>query len=266
MLSGELMPHTHFPENSVKHAINYCGWLILFVVFLLSGVVLADPVDSDHTIVLNTTGKEPLSTPDHQGLMDQLATEAFRRCGYTLMFDALPAERALRNADKGIIDGELARIKGMEKIYPNLIRVPEKLIDWYFVAYSKNPLDLANGWESLAQRNIAFITGWKIFEQNSPESASITKVRNADQLFTLLSRGRTDIALFNLASGNYLVEKLKLKDVKAQMPPLAVREMYIYLNKKHSRLVPILAKSLADMKSDGTYDKILNSGKTAERP
>jgi len=148
----------------------------------------------------------------------------------------------------------------MEKIYPNLIRVPEKLIDWHFVAYSKQPLDLTNGWESLANKNIAFITGWKIFEQHSPRSATVTKVRNADQLFTLLNKNRTDIALFNLAGGNYLIDKLHLEDVKAQSPPLAVREMFIYLNKKHSQLVPELARALSDMKTDGTYAKIVKSG------
>jgi len=95
----------------------------------MGNLCFADPVNKKHTITLNTTGYAPLSTPDQKGVMDLIAREAFRRCGYTLKLQTLPAERALHHADKGITDGELARIKGMEDIYPNLVRVPEKLID-----------------------------------------------------------------------------------------------------------------------------------------
>ena len=151
----------------------------------------------------------------------------------------------------------------MEKLYPNLIRVPEKLIDWYFVAFSKRSVELNEGWQSLSNQNIAFITGWKIYEKNTPPSATKTQVRNAEQLFTLLSRNRTDIALYNRSSGNYLIEKMKLDGIRELSPPLAVREMYIYLNKKHSRLVPKVAQALAEMKADGTYKRILETGKLA---
>jgi len=195
--------------------------------------------------------------------MDLIASEAFRRCGYHLVIESFPAERALQFANKGVIDGDFARIGGLEKIYPNLIQVPEKIIDWYFVAFSKKALDLSAGWQSLTGHNVAFITGWKIYEKNTPQSVSITKVKNAEQLFTLLSRNRTDIALYNRVSGEYLIKTLNLDGVKELSPPLAVREMFIYLNRKHSRLAPRLVKALAEMKADGTYSRLVEEGKSA---
>lgn len=239
-----------------------CRFLTLIQILGLTVLSVIAPVayaDTNRTIVLNTTGKEPLSTLDQKGVMDLIAVEAFRRCGYELRLETLPAERALRIANKGVIDGDLVRIRGLEELYPDLIRVPEKLMDWYFVAFSKQALNLSAGWESLANRNIAFITGWKIYEKNAPESATVTKVRNAEQLFTLLSRNRTDIALYNRVSGNYIIKKLKITEIREQATPLAVSEMFIYLNRKHSRLVPKVAKALAEMKADGTYERIWNN-------
>jgi polar amino acid transport system substrate-binding protein len=39
-------------------------------------------------------------------------------------------------------------------------------------------------------------------------------------------------------------------------PPIAVREMYLYLNKKHAALIPRISAALAQMKEDGEYQRI----------
>jgi len=236
---------------TITYALGFC------ILSLPSSVF---PSSELKPIYLNTTAKEPLSTSNQQGLMDLVATEAFRRCGYKLVLDKLPAERALRNADMGIIDGELSRIEGIETLYPNLVRVPEKIYDWYFVAFSKKSMELNNGWDSLSNHNIAFVNGWKIYEKFSPKTAIVTRTKNEDQLFNLLIRDRTDIVLYHRAGGHFIVKKLQLNDVKELSPPLAIKEMFIYLNKKHSRLVPKLAKALAELKADGTYSRIMDSG------
>jgi len=233
--------------------------IVLSLVLSFTAIAAPDTSASDQknlTLVVNTTGKEPMSTKDHNGFIDQIATEAFRRCGVNLVIDHLPAERALRNANKGILDGDLMRIEGLEKIYPDLIRVPEKLVDWYFVAFSTKPVDMSKGWGSLENHNVALITGWKIYENNVPKSAKITRVKDAEQLFTLLSRRRADVVLYNHSSGKEVIQKLGLTGITEQKPPLAVKQMYIYLNRKHAALVPGLAKALADMKADGTYARL----------
>lgn len=243
--------------------------VMLATVMCFSKTHIAESVENEitqPTIILNTTGDEPLNTPDQKGIMDLIAQKAFRRCGYRLKLDKLPAERALHSADMGLIDGELSRIEGIDETYPNLIRVPEKILDWYFVAFSKKILNLNNGWESLSNYNIAFINGWKIYESLTPRSARVIKTKNKEQLFNLLARDRTDIVLYHRVGGNYIVGQLKLKDVKELTPPLSVKEMFIYLNKKHSKLVPELAKAISDMKKDGTYDRIVNRNYASVNP
>ena len=214
--------------------------------------VLATPV-----IRLNTTGQPPLNTPNQQGFMDEVATEAFRRIGYQLKTVRLPAERGLKNANRGLVDGEMSRIQGLDKRYPNLVRVPEKIMDWEFVVFSDKPIDLEKGWRSLSNKSIAHINGWKIFEKNTPLSAEVTKVNNAGRLFKLLFKKRTDYILYERWGGLYLLREFGAKQVSLRYPPLATKEMFIYLHNSHSNLVPKLSAAITAMKDDGTYQTLV---------
>jgi len=207
------------------------------------------------SITLNTTGQPPLNTPQLTGFMDIVTQEAFKRINLKLKTIQLPAERGLKNANSGIEDGEMSRVMGMEKKYPNLIRVPEKLMDWQFVAFSSLEISLKNGWSDLAPYSLAYINGWKILETNA-NFPSVTKVRNNEQLFTLLKKKRTDIILFERWSGLLAKSKYNLNDIKILTPPLAEKSMYIYLHKKHKKLVLPLSNAIASMKSDGTYQRL----------
>lgn len=227
-------------------------------VSLLFFIVCIQSVSANPVFRINTTGNAPLNTPAQKGFMDEVATEAFARIGYTLKTTQLPAERGLKRANKGLVDGEMSRIKGLNKLYKNLVRVPEKIMDWEFVAFTYNPIDTAGGWRSLAGKSVGHLTGWKILENNIPANAVITKVASAEKLFTLLSKKRTDFAIYEVWGGRYIINKLALKNVKLCTQPLAVKEMFIYLHMKHKSLVPELSAALLEMKKDGSYQKLIS--------
>ncbi len=226
-------------------------FILIVLLFSFQSITNAQP-----TLVLNTTGQPPLNTETHDGFMDQVAREAIKRIGYQLIINRLPAERGLRNANSGLIDGEMSRVKGINHLYPNLIRVPEKIMDWELVVFSKEDIKLQSGWNSLVDKNIAFITGWKILEKNAPQSANITKTRNARQLFTLLEKNRVDLIVYEGWGGNYLLNQLQIDSIYVQLPALKIKAMYMYLHKKHAVLVPQLAHALLDMKRDGSYEQL----------
>ena len=113
-------------------------------------------------LVLNDTNDAPFTNPDGTGFLDAVAGEAFRRAGLELRLVRLPAERGLQLADKGIHDGDMVRIAGMEQRYPNLVRVPEKLVDWEFAAFSKDR-SIPATFDALRGRGVALIRGWKIY-------------------------------------------------------------------------------------------------------
>lgn len=238
---------------STKLRMSACR-IITFL--LLSGCVLT--VTAEPVILLNVTIKAPLSTDSQSGFIDEIASEALRRIGYQLRTVRLPAERALKSSNRGIIDGELVRVEGIDKLYPNLIRVPEKIMDWEFVVFSYKPISLAKGWDALAGKSIAHINGWKILEKNIPTNAEVTKTSNALSLFKLLKRNRTDYVLYERWGGQYLLIEQAMDGVMLRHPPLAVKEMFIYLNNKHRLLVPKLAAALLAMKQDGSYQKLVN--------
>ena len=238
---------------------GYCRRLSLFALLVLAGWSLpgiSTTNAANNVLVLNTAFIDPLSSEKQTGFVDSIVSEALNQLGYELESVRLPAERALINANAGIDDGDLLRIGGLQKIYPNLIQVPEKIMDMEFVAFSRNASLPISGWQSLKPWSVAIITGWKILEQNITETAELTKVKNADLLFRLLLKNRTDIIVYSRWIGLAYIKKHRLKNIKILEPPLGRRSMYVYLHKKHRHLVPKLAASLRSMKRDGRYQHI----------
>ena len=206
-------------------------------------------------LVLNNVNGPPFTTPQHDGFLDRIGSMAFGKAGVQLRLIDLPAERGLVNANAGIDDGDLTRIAGLEAVYPNLVRVPEKLLDWNFSAFSRKANFKVDGWGSLLPYRVGFIRGWKIAEANVGAAASVVMVDDERELFDLLRKDRVDIVIYTREMGASYLRLNKIDNVKLLEPPIAVREVFIYLNRKHIDLVPRLASALRDLKADGTYDR-----------
>ncbi|MHB8624423.1 MAG: substrate-binding periplasmic protein [Sulfuricaulis sp.] len=218
-------------------------------------VAPAYSADKQPVLTLNDVNEPPLTTPEHTGFLDVIATETFRRVGLKLRLVKLPAERALLLANDRLEDGELTRIAGLEKRYPNLVRVPEKLIDWDFVAFSKDT-SIPGNFEAISHYSVGFIKGWKIYEQNMAGAERVTTVDDPEQLLRLLNLDRIDVALYVRWMGLALIQKQQLQGIHMLTPPLAKRAMYIYLNKRYATLVPKLADALRELKREGFYQRV----------
>jgi polar amino acid transport system substrate-binding protein len=77
------------------------------------------------------------------------------------------------------------------------------------------------------------------------------------ELFNMLDKNRLDVALYSKLAGYEQLMLRGLSDIYHLEPPLASREMYLYLNKKHAHLADEVAEALRDMKEDGAYDLIV---------
>lgn len=206
-------------------------------------------------LTLNDTNEPPFTTDDGKGFLDAVAGETFRRAGVRLRLIKLPAERGLINANSGIDDGDLTRIAGLETQYPNLIRVPEKLVDWEFAAFGRNAA-LPAIWDVLRSRPVGHIRGWKIYEKQLVGAPSVVTSDDPAQLFRQLQLGRIEVALYERWLGLGIVQRMGLHGVAPLEPLLDKREMYIYLNKRHAALVPKLAQALRAIKAEGLYDRL----------
>ncbi|MFH1216207.1 MAG: transporter substrate-binding domain-containing protein [Pseudomonadota bacterium] len=230
--------------------------VFFFFFFLLFTSICA--VAAGTSLMISTNGEPPYGSPDFTGPDDLIVREAFQRIGINPSFSLLPSERALINLDSGIDDGNYPRIAGIDVMYPNLLQVPEKLRDSFFVAFAQKENIKLAGWHSLASYNVAFINGWKIFENNVGQVKSLTKVVDGRQLFTLLQNGRADIVLYEKAKGRVYIKENGLKNIYAIDPPLEKKAMYLYVHRRHEKLVPRLASAIKKMKKDGTYSSIFN--------
>ncbi len=228
-------------------------WLAaLTLVLLWNSATSAEPPQ----LILSDTYETPYTTLAGDGFLDIVAQEAFRRAGLSLKFVRVPPERALLNANAGIEDGVSARIAGLEKTYPNLVQVPEKILDFHFVAFTQRAEVPRADWAAIAPLVVGHIRGWKIFEQNLPPGSRVTVVDTAEQLFDMLNRNRIDVALYERWLGLALAEKMAIANVRVLEPPLAERPMYVYLHKRHAGAVPKLADALRAIKAEGMYSRV----------
>jgi len=219
---------------------------------------------SPPVLVFNTGVGMPYTTFDKRGFLDQAINELFSRLGRKAEVVVHESTaRALLLANDGIEDGAAMRVQGLERNYPNLFRVPEKLIDNHFVAYAIGPAPSAYEASVLEKFEIAYITGWQVFESRVKQGTNVTRAQDARQLFSLLKNGRAEIALYESWQGGALIRDLGIAARRLE-PPVASTEMFIYLHAKHAALAPRAAEMLAAMKRDGTWQRIAEA--TLGRP
>lgn len=207
-------------------------------------------------LVLATGTREPMvSAPGRPGFAEEVARAALRRLGIELTVVPLPVERALVNADAGIEDGDLFRAAGFEQDYPNLVQVPQPLLEQEFVALALRADVQVRDWADLGRYSVAHLTGQKIIERRLSDAPNVTTVRDTTLLLGLLTSGRADVIVHNrevaLLAAQHAGLRLRVFD-----PPLLRVPMYVYLHRRHEALVPRLAEALAEVRRDGTWQRL----------
>jgi len=231
-------------------------WLIVGTM-VASRMALA--TDQVPTLIINSSNYPPITNQEKDGLLDQVYQEMARRAGVRILIQSLPAaERSLRNQNSGIDDGDVSRIRGLEKQYPNLVRVPESVMHFEMVAFSRKANFTVSGAASLAPYTVGIPKGWKILERNTAGARSVTSLENGKQLFAMLDKERIEIAIIEKFQGMHFVKDKGIKGIRILQKPLVEGDWFMYLNKKHLALVPKLAAVLRGMKADGTHQRILD--------
>ncbi len=234
--------------------------LSLFVcASLLLSCFVKDSALAQQSFTLNTADKPPYSTETNTGIYDKIIAQVFANIDISLNINHLKSARSIENVDVGIDDGEYARIKGLCSSYKNIRRVKEKLIDFTFTAFAKDSSIKIDGWESLANYNVAHIRGWKIYEMNVENSNSTLVVSSEEELFQVLIHNRVDIVLYERLRGLDFMKRRQLHGIVALDEPLSVRGMYLYVNKRHEKMIPDIDNALKHIKQNGQYQRILDS-------
>jgi polar amino acid transport system substrate-binding protein len=219
---------------------------------------LAFPVrgQADEALRFSTGMIAPWTNESGTGFHQRLLQALLAKLGKTVVLEVNPASsRAIKLADDGIIDGLAGRVAGLEREFPNLIALPERMFVNEFVACTSPGGKLPANWAETSPFSVAYVIGWQIFENNLPTVRELTTVRDSTQLLGLLKARRVDVILHERWQVLWLARQADIPLVCAE-PPLAKVPMFIYLNHRHAGMVPALTDSLRNMKADGSYEAI----------
>ncbi len=235
--------------------INFKKYSVLIVVLLWS--ISAYSQESRNLTLVFTTADNQLHP--RSIAMNNVLTEALKQMGIKLKIISMPSKRSLLNANKGIEDGNFLRTKGITAKFPNLIRIPEAISVNYIVAFSKDNSIKVNGWKSLNDYHVACVNGWRNCERELPDPKQKTVVKNDKLLFTLLAKDRADVGIFGRDTGLAALKELGIDDIMPLSPPIVISDLFLYIHKQHELLIPEITQVLRKMKSDGSYQRILEN-------
>lgn len=117
------------------------------------------PLDATEILSVTNVAAVPLTTPQQDGYYDLIAIEAFKRIGREITIQTVPGERALINLNNGDDDATFVRVHGLETTFLDLRVVPEKIIDFEFVAFTLDPNIEVKEWTDLKSYSVAYIIG-----------------------------------------------------------------------------------------------------------
>ncbi len=87
-------------------------------------------------------------------ISERILKEAYQKLGIRMRTRILPAERALRHSNSGQCDGEINRIRQVNKKYKNLVLVPIEINYLEGVAFAKYGIQPIKNWQSLKSFSI----------------------------------------------------------------------------------------------------------------
>ncbi len=205
---------------------------------------------------VSTSYNNLLSNEKHDGMLDRIIQETFRRAGLECMIVYRQTDQSLFDVNAGLLDAEINRIAGMEASFPNLLHLTEPNMTMHFVAFAKREFPI-DGWRSIRNLNVGVVRGWKILEWHTDGFPKVVYVPTEKELFRMLDLGRLDIALYSKLTGYAALREYKYQNIRHLEPPLESQEMFLYLHSKNSHLIPGLDAALKSMKNDGSYDRIV---------
>lgn len=199
--------------------------------------------------------------PEHPYLKKQIAflSNVFGSLGYELVVEKHQSQKCFELSNSGQVDGEMWRIKGIERQYQNLIRVPTAIWAHPELAFVKGDIELDN-WASLAPYRVAFRRGTKVVEDNIAGIVSRPfPVDTVNEAFELLKEGAVDVVMSDNIDGTLLHESEKYKGsgIRLIEEPIDEALLYTYLNNVHASLVPLVAIAISEKKRNGTYQTIV---------
>ena len=221
-----------------------------FYLFLL---ILALNVQAGDVVVIPGGVDSPV-----YAISREVLREAYKKIGMVLLFKNIPQRRGIILANEGKLDGELMRIKGIEKKFKNLVMVDAPIQTLKMVATTKkSKVFKVEGVQSILDKRIGLIKGIIIAEKISKSAKERLFVGHQNKVLEILKKDRVDAIL----TSEVMIKGMLKKDpdaafIKVIEEPVHRFHLYHYLHKKN-------VSQFKD-KLEAVLKEMFESGRTAE--
>lgn len=192
-------------------------------------------------------------------IVHQVASEvlkrAYSRIGMQPSFLLTDLQKALILANSGQTDGEIARIKVINKKFTNLMLVPVVINYVEGISFANDKNIYVSNWKDLKKYKIGVARGAKFIE-TATKGMNVKLYAGFKEAFYGLEKREVDIIIAPKSTGRYIIHKEGLKDIKMVGEILQTLDLYHFLHKKNAHLIPKIVPVLQDMKKTGEIDYI----------
>ena len=224
--------------------VGACGkWLVA----LLLGLSSAGLPAAEKSLVFSTFEQSGARL-----VQEPVLREAYRRLGYDIEILTYPGRRAVDMANRGQVDGELARLDVIKTLYPDLRQVPVPVHQLSLMAFTRDTRFQVEGWQSLQPYTVITLSGYKYTELKLDQwRVPHTLASRFDLVLSAVASGKVEVGLLNRYDGLQVMQRLALKELTLLPQPVEQFPTYHYLHKKHRALVPRVAAQLAKLHQEG---------------
>ncbi len=228
--------------------------MILSLLLLGAVSLFADEKISKKTITMATI------IPEGDALFKKVAlfmSELSKEMEIPIVLMSLPPKRGTLSLQKGVIDGEVARVENYAETVPGAIRVSEPVsIEPYF-AYTWLDSISIDGWESLKPYSLVEVRGY-VFVDTYMSNLNVYMVSSIEQAFNYLKVKRAEVFVMNRQiADTYLVSSgFELGEIRKVETPIDELRLYSYFSAGNELIAESYNKALIALKKSGRYVEI----------
>ncbi len=228
----------------------YLLFLVVVLVISSSITVLASDSEEEQSLSVAVSMDYPAS-------LDRILYAMLSEMGYSININSQEMASAVEIVNNGEADILEVQLDGINRDYPNLVKVEVPIGRISFNVYArKGQHKQIKAWEDFSGKSIGILYEKPHIQAKLPSGVgSVMYETNLVRLQTALSDSEIDYVVTPVFSGAtiWVPENVEL------IRTLDASDAYIYVNKKHSYLVPEMEKILRQMNEEGLTERILSS-------
>ncbi|MBN2657418.1 MAG: transporter substrate-binding domain-containing protein [Spirochaetales bacterium] len=193
-----------------------------------------------------------------QSVCAMILTELYAEIGLEVEILPMSALRAQQEASSGAVDGEVARIASFEMIFPQLIKVPTVLYQNSTLAFVRKDSGIEHVTkEELKNYRVARIKGVVNTDRLTGDVPEVYDFDSMEAMMEFVRIGRADIALTSRLGGNFTLADTGNDEMTGLADPVISLDLYHFLHRKNSHIVPIIDQKLREMRESGEMEKLI---------